>query len=273
MYDDSFSPEHTTPTWTYYGLKTGADTLINEKSYKKLYRTNDSLFLESSIIGGIREDSNRIYLSESLYSLDEVLLYDFNLDSSDSIQVYRLLSIDHYSIDSYMAIVDSISTISIDGYPRKQLFIEYHCSTSPEYSEKDIWVEGIGSIMSGLLNESCRCGTGCYTQSYLTCYSENSTLIWRDSTFNSCYIDSSTVMNAQQEITNREVSISAIDKRIQIQSEHPISSVRIVNVLGQTIFRNEDMFTEFFELDLRSHKNGIYIVIVNNRDIQKFLIF
>ena len=67
IYDEDFSPEHPNPTWTYYGLKTGADTLIGELSYKKLYKSNDSLFSVVSIIGGIREDSSRIYLSKSRY--------------------------------------------------------------------------------------------------------------------------------------------------------------------------------------------------------------
>ena len=80
-------------------------------------------------------------------------------------------------------------------------------------------------------------------------------------------------MDIKQEIHESEVSITTIEKRIQIQSRHPISSVRIVNVLGQTIFLNNDILTDFFEYDLRNQENGLYIIIVNNRDAQKVLIF
>jgi len=274
IYDDSFSPQHTSPTWTYYGLKTGTDTLISGKFYKILFKTNDSLFLETQTIGGIREDSNRIYLSESVYSLKEVLLYDFNLDSGDSIIVYRLIGIDNYSIYPAMAAVDSISTIIIDGEIRKKLFIEYHCADYTEDNEKDVWVEGIGSIKSGLLNESCWCLTGCYTRSYLTCYSKNNSTIWKNPIFNSCYIDSSTIMDVEQENTRKnEVSITAIEKRIQIQSKHPISSIQIMNLMGQTIYLKKSLLTNFFELDLLTQDNGLYIFVINNRDIQKVLIF
>lgn len=273
VYDDDFSPEHMNPTWTYYGLKTGGDTLISEISYKKLYISHDSLFRETFGIVGIREDSKRIYLSKSRYSLEEVLLYDFSLDTGDSITVYRLIGIENYSIHPAKAIVDSISTIIIDGDIRKQLFIEYQCVGYPEYIEKDIWVEGIGSLDFGLLNESCRCLTGCYTSSFLTCYSENSTTIWRNPLFNSCYIDSSATLNIEPEIIlENAISITVINKRIQIHSEDPISSLRVINMQGQTIFIQNDILVNLYEFDLQDQENGLYVIIVNNRYIQKALL-
>ncbi len=274
IYDDDFSPEHLKPTWTYYGMKTGGDTIISGIPYKKLFISYDSLFRETFGIVGIREDSSRIYLSESRYTLEEALLYDFSLDTGDSITVYRLIRIDHPSINQALAIVDSINTISIDGDTRKQLFIEYQCIGCPECVEKDIWVEGIGSLNFGLLNESCMCFIGCYTKSYLTCYSENNSIIWRDSAFSSCYIDSSAIMDIEQEIVQENViSITTIGKRIQIQSKHPISSIRVMNLLGKTIFLNNNILTNFYEFNLMNQDNGLYIIIINDEDIQKFLLF
>jgi hypothetical protein len=274
IYDDDFSPEHLNPTWTYYGLKTGGDTIISGILYKKLFISYDSLFRETFGIVGIREDSNRIYLSESIYTPEEALLYDFSLDSGDSITVYRLFRIDHPSMNQALAIVDSISTIQIDGAARKQLFVEYQCIGCPECIEKDTWVEGIGSLNFGLLNESCWCVTGCYEDSYLTCYSENNSTIWRNPLFTSCYIDSNATMNTEAEIIREDVvSITVVDKRVQIQSEVPISSLRLINLQGQTIFIKDDILANFFDLDLQDQDNGLYVIIVNNRYIQKALLF
>ena len=186
IHDESFSPQHPHPTWAFYGLKTGADTLIAGKPYKKLFKSFDKLFAEVSLIGGIREDSNRIYLSKSIYSPDEILLYDFNVDAGDTVIINHLINIDHLSSESITATVDSVNTILIDGKLRKRFFITYTC-VGEDYS--DIWIEGIGSIKNGLLNESCACLTGCYTRTFLKCYSENNVLIWRDTTFKDCYDD------------------------------------------------------------------------------------
>jgi hypothetical protein len=273
-YDESFSPQHPTPTWTYYGLKTGADTIIGEESYKKLYHSSDSLFLETSILGGIREDSNRIYFSKSRYSAEEFLLYDFNINSGDSIMVYRMNGIDYFSIHPLIATVDSVNTRMMGGGIRKQLYIEYICIDHTEYRQKDIWIDGIGSIMSGLLNIACRCGTGCYTKSYLTCYSENNATIWWDSAFSSCYIGSNKMMDIDEEIIQEDlVSITTIGKRIQIQSRHPISSIRVMNLQGQTVFLDSNVHFDFYEFYLKNQVNGLYIIIINDLYSHKMLLY
>jgi len=195
LYDEDFTPEHPLPSWTYYGLRTEADTSIDAITYRKLIMSNDSLFSEISTIGGIREDSNRVYLSKSRYTSEEVLLYDFNLDANDTANVHRLLHINNYSSYPIKVKVDSVNTIDLNDEIRKRLFVGYQCIGHPDYDIKDVWVEGIGSLNNGLLNESCQCGTGCYTKSYLTCYFEDDELKWSSSNFSRCVIDSSGIEN------------------------------------------------------------------------------
>jgi hypothetical protein len=270
IYDDDFSPEHPKPTWTYYGLKTGADTLIGEVSYKKLYKSNDSLFSVASIIGGIREDSNRIYLSKSVYSPDEILLYDFNMDTGDTLIVNRLIRIEHHSYYSLSAKVDSINTIELNGESKKRLYLTYNCIDGPGEIENDIWVEGIGSIFRGLLNPSCKCLTGCYSRSYLTCYSENDLLIWRDSTFEDCYVYSHGIAdNIKQADHNNLISMRSEGNMVQVKSSIPILSVKAMNLGGSILFENNHLNSNYYEFTLKDQWHGLMIVIVNNRHTYK----
>ena len=266
IYDDDFSPEHPNPTWTYYGLKTGADTLIGEVSYKKLYKSTDSLFSIVSIIGGIREDSNRIYLSKSVYSPNEILLYDFNIDIGDTIIVNRLIRIENPSYYSISAAVDSVNTIVLNGETKKRLYITYKCNSDSDNNENDIWVEGIGSVFRGLLNPSCTCLTGCYSRTFLTCYSENDLLIWRDSTFDGCYIESNGIAeNIKNVDLDNLISVYSEGKIVQVKSNNPILSVKALNLSGCILFENTYLNTNYFEFNVKDRASGILIVIVNNR--------
>jgi hypothetical protein len=233
-YDESFTPEHPHPTWTYYGLKTGKDTLIDNKSYQKLLKSTDTLFSDASFIGGIREDSNRFYLSKSFYFNDEVILYDFNLKKDDTLRIYQTIDINSPTLQSIKAKADSVNTIIINGLPKKRLYIEYECDLSGQ-TEKDIWIEGIGSIENGFLNESCTCLVGCYSSSFLTCYYENNALAWRDSTFDNCYIDSTDVSNRIKVFEKQEklINVSKLHKKIQIDSDIPVISVKAMDISGR----------------------------------------
>ncbi len=164
-YDESFSPEHLHPTWDYYGLKIYQDTLIDNISYRKLFLSTDTLCSDVSFIGGIREDSGWIYLGNSYYHTKEVLLYDFNLDNGDTLTIHRITNINSPTITSLIAKIDSVNRINIGGHTKKRLYIKYECDPSG-HTEKDIWIEGIGSIKNGFLNESCNCLTGCYSKTY-----------------------------------------------------------------------------------------------------------
>lgn len=268
-YDEDFSPDHQNPTWTYYGLKTGADTSIDEILYKKLLQSNDSLFTETSTIGGVREDSNRIYLSRSRYSMEEVLLYDFNLNNDDTVMVYRLIRINNFTGYETIVRVDSVNTIDISGDDRKQLFVEYQCIGYPEYNDKDIWVEGIGSINNGFLNESCMCLTGCYTKSHLTCFYENDLLKWTNSNFNNCVIDSSGIVQSIEENGQHVLSFSINPNPIidisRISYSEDFEFAKIYDLMGRHVktYRFND---EYLEISKSDFKSGLYMIVVTLKD-------
>jgi len=272
-YDEDFSPEHPFPTWTYYSLKTDADTSINSISYRKLLKSNDSLFSEISIIGGIREELGRIYLSKSRYSPREVLLYDFNLNVSDTTEIYRLLHIDKFSGYYITAIVDSVNSIYLKGDQRKQLFIEYQCIGYPEQKVKDIWIEGIGSVNNGFLNESCMCYIGCYTKSYLTCFFENNILYWTNSDFDRCVIDSSGTVNIINELDQNPLKVSinpnpVIDiSRIGYSDDFEFANV--YDIMGRHM-KTYRFNGHSIEISRSDFKSGLYMLVITCKDNRVF---
>src|ERR1035437_3735778 len=95
------------PEFHCYALK-DQDTTINNKLYHKLYHSLDTLFTESKLCAGIREENKRIYF----YPIDsigypgqltypskkvEFVLYDFSLEVGDSIDsnTFRLSLADY----------------------------------------------------------------------------------------------------------------------------------------------------------------------------------
>jgi hypothetical protein len=95
-------------------------------------------------IGGLREDT----LTKKIYYYDynqEVVLYNFSLNVGDTI-FYGKESTNPQSV--YYKVVDSIGTIELNGEQRKKWSL-----TTSMYNMKDIWIEGIGSVIRfGLMN-------------------------------------------------------------------------------------------------------------------------
>jgi len=179
-------PTHLYPTWEEaYCLKTSGDTIIEGKSYRKLLKL-ESMEDEGAYFGTLRMDSNKIYLRDNK---NEWLYYDFNLEVDDSIRIFQ----GEYPDPEWstLTVVDSVSHTEVNGATLKEMHVKY--LKIGEYDiyppEEDIWIEGIGSIKNGLLNNSCRGSTGCYKVSYLTCYHEDDVLIWDNPKFSLCWID------------------------------------------------------------------------------------
>jgi len=165
------------------GTKTNklqGEVVFNDTIFFNVYETQDSLQLDWGQIGYLREDtvSKKVYYSEWLP--EEIgLLYDFNLLVGDS------AIIDNYYVgfEDVLLICDSIDSININGSLKKRFYLH-----SPDYGGADIWIEGVGSKF-GLLYSGVNCYgmTGGGTD--LLCCSKNDTVIYMDSTYNSCYIE------------------------------------------------------------------------------------
>lgn len=109
------------------------DTTANGRIYKKLYRYSTPKYdrKKASFEDAFREEGNRIYalpnqMTESYLPVEngEVLLYDFSLQEGD--------------VFSKSFPVKKVDYVELNGEQRKRIWFSD--------DEKDVWIEGIGSL-------------------------------------------------------------------------------------------------------------------------------
>jgi hypothetical protein len=158
-------PDRTTETYRFF-----EDTIINGKTYKKLYVSTESSLTNWNYDGdALREDSSKkVYII--LDGGVEQLLYDFNLNVNDSFNLCG-----PWGQAEAVTSIDSV--VLLNGEKRKR--IKFGNSYPPME-----WIEGIGNL--SLFTESGVCFTD--VNFWLNCFAENNTLKYKDNAngFTSC---------------------------------------------------------------------------------------
>ncbi|WP_118976297.1 T9SS type A sorting domain-containing protein [Taibaiella koreensis] len=123
----------------YYGLKNG-DTILDGMSYHKLYKSTDTLFDASELIGGIREDDEKKVYFRTLYpSIPSGLLYDFSLQVGDSVQYDDNMGQNNWRTTMHVIATDSVN---IGGVYHRRIKFDFLWTN---------WIEGVGNGLRGLL--------------------------------------------------------------------------------------------------------------------------
>ena len=169
-------------TFHCFALKDG-DTTINGKLYHKLYHSNDTIFTEDKLCGGIREDNKKIYY----YSIDslpyqyigiqtgsEVILYDFTLKLGDTIR-NNLFRISHPD----KLIVFIVDSILIGTQYRKTYTFGYpNASKALPWAT---WVEGIGSLRGLLFATGDLPTSGVWND--VICFRQDYNILYHDTSY------------------------------------------------------------------------------------------
>jgi hypothetical protein len=260
IYDEDFSPTHMTPDWKTYLLKTNGDTLINDLEYQKLYQSYDEQFNENYYFGALSIDSGKVIVNKFNGIQDDFLFYNYNLKVGDTATIFRSFFGDFHSI---LVTVDSIDNIEMDGTQLKRFFVSY---SKYDQIEEDIWIEGMGSVNHGLLNESCFSATGCYKTSYLLCYYENNELVFNDASFNTCFKE--TIIDGVDNKTDNQYKVypSFLDSYsvLTIESQKEMNQIAIYDIRGTIVFTRKQAEMNC-NLDLNKLKNGFYVLSVNDK--------
>jgi hypothetical protein len=190
-HESDYSPIKTL-TVLNYSIK--GDTIINSKTYKKVYGGIDN----KKIKGGIREENKRIYyldinnsggylsmikpltneikncVKQQIRNLNgEFLLYDFNKTKiGDTLFVFPWGNIS--------AIITNIDSVLIQNSYRKRY--EYNAL----WHGKDYVIEGIGSVKQGLfgaITDIPMCG---YFDWEFICFSQNGETVYQNPDYVSC---------------------------------------------------------------------------------------
>lgn len=173
------SGQHNPPTDTTllrYALH--GDTTINEVLYMKLcLEKGDTINPVLEPIGGLREDEKRVFfIGQDFLGAphdEEILLYDFNKQLDDTIF--------HY--DNTFSVILGIDSILIGDDYRKR----YEVDVKYGKHHPDFVVEGIGSIMNGLLGHITMIPTGGYSYWEHVCFRENGLVKYLNPVFADCY--------------------------------------------------------------------------------------
>ena len=211
----------------------------------------------------MKSDSNRVYLFDSS-STTFKLIYDFNALSGDTIEVFTR---DPYS-DSTIIIVDSVSTINING---TILGVQY---VSPlyfggYYDMSGIIIENIG--WTGFMFPLSTLADPPYGGA-LRCFQNDSIGLYKPSAFDCDYLETgiesinnsnnlSIYPNPASEILN--ISIA---KEIDLTN----ATVSLVDVSGKQVLNQRIQSTETV-IHINHLPNGIYLLNIRlNNEISKF---
>lgn len=236
---------------TYYKLH--GDTIINDKSYKFIYFSKDSLMQNwiKETYYFIRIDSNqKVYKYESLR---ENLIYDFSLQPGDSIDIYHTCGAQALYVK-----VDSTDSIVINGQYRKRIIFEQG------YNE--VWIEGIGSLTSPFnpfINNFMA------DNSFeLLCVKDKDTLIYQHPFYNTCFLY---LIDDIHEIENqKDLNINIYPMPILTTATITINDntsqswkVKIINNLGQ-VMANYVVSDHSFIFNSEGISPGLYILTANS---------
>jgi len=251
---------HRLPSFTIIteSIKFEGDTTIDFFDYKKVFRSTDEFQTIWETYGYVREtvDGKVYYRTDST---TEFLLYDFGLAINDIVEVYGICGYgDSYSLSPMTFKVSNIDSVFLGGEYREQFHMNpvFPGDTFPDASE--FWIEGIGS-KSGILHwEAFLVGGDSYQ---LLCHSENSTLIYQNSSYTSCYYYWTEISEME---SNEKICIypnPIIDNAtIKIENGDPDKEyiLEIFDYLGRKVSKQKINKTSV--IDRNEFKSGLYII-------------
>lgn len=233
---------------------TEQDTIIDGKSYKKLYSFTEREFdIETAtFVCGIRENENKQVFVASYHNQQEFLLYDFSLTEGDSI-----LAESNGEYDLYFNVTD-VDTIDYNGVERRKITLQFY-----NYAWVT-WIEGIGNI-EGLLMDwrSYIMAMDPMPNVRLRCYEHNEECLYSDFSFNEsiydCYTPLYTGLEENETQNNILLYPNPAKERLYINTSIPIKQMTICNLLGQEIQKYNNLETTS-SIDISGLNEGVYFV-------------
>jgi len=225
--------------------KIQGDSLLDGKDYKIIWMTYDSLGINWSYQGLLREDSNKVFFIPP--GSTEGLLYDFNLQAGDTTWVKNMFCFDN----EVEVVINGIDTVEYYGKLRKRWLIDY------EYGMEEYWIEGIGSSLGPLHSKYYMCIV-CPTWDLL-CFHKGDTLLYSMTPSEICYVTS---VGIKELIPAESINIfpnPARDKFEVRSVEFEVECVEIYNADGQKIFAEENVGSKNIAIDVSQFKAGIYL--------------
>ncbi len=140
------------PSNTPYRYQLAKDTVIGEHTYTAVVSKaiNDALDAPRYVAAVRFTDDRKVYI---YYDNAEYLLYDFNVQQGDELEVFAGINNYRFGIKTYKCIVTGVEQYACIGCPATiTLHVPNHPDDFTEIYRRTQWQEGVGDVYSGFLN-------------------------------------------------------------------------------------------------------------------------
>ena len=140
------------PSNTPYRYQLAKDTVIGERTYTAVVQKeiNDALDAPRYVAAVRFTDDRKVYI---YYDNAEYLLYDFNVQQGDELEVFAGINNYRFGIKTYKCIVTGVEQYACIGCPATiTLHVPNHPDDFTEIYRRTQWQEGVGDVYSGFLN-------------------------------------------------------------------------------------------------------------------------
>ena len=276
-YDDGFGGYG----WqNYYTPINQEDTIINAKTYSKIYKESGGIFYT----GAFRSDTLGKTFFVPKDSSQEYLLQDMSKNTGDSVYnvYYGVPNWNNYQINFY---VDSVDYITIGPYLLKRMFLRPAANSAPLICGNGcmfplVWIEKIGSLGGGFYNGII----GGLAYSWLNCMSYNDTIYYNNSSpgqdpntldfYTYGYCGGPLGLNESAQIYEGiALSPNPISNESNLKlndEEDLINQVEIYNSLGEKIKENRNINNVKFQIKENEFSSGIYIVKIITKKRKRY---
>ena len=135
-----------------YRYQLAKDTVIGEHTYTAVAQKeiNDALDAPHYVAAVRFTDDRKVYI---YYDNAEYLLYDFNVQQGDELEVFAGINNYRFGIKTYKCIVTGVEQYACIGCPATiTLHVPNHPDDFTEIYRRTQWQEGVGDVYSGFLN-------------------------------------------------------------------------------------------------------------------------
>jgi len=248
-------------TFRYLTSTNKNDTLINSKSYTKLF-FNDS----TTYVGAYLSDTFGKTFFVPKDSIQEYLLFDFAKNAGDSVKnVFFGFSI----LENLF--VDSVNHISVGPYLLKRIYLKGSMTLGCNIE----WIEKIGSDGGGIFNFY----KSYPIQSFLNCMSYDDTIYYSNTSFLWTNVDPIYIVGIcsnfptdiqESNASSIKITPNPFSDKVTLDNidTDVVFEIKIYNTLGQLVFYRKNFKNNygFFSIELNDINSGIYFLIACNKD-------
>jgi Secretion system C-terminal sorting domain len=160
-----------------------------------------------------RQEEGKVYFKPSFVCEErEYLMYDYNMKPGDTLSVpIRLFELERVTANRVIVRVDSVSNVTVNGVSRKRMLVNYQRVGNPPRRDpyldrRDVWLEGIGSLIFPLYPFICVSLNECNeAESYVRCFQANNKVIYQSPVQPFC---SNTLITSSSDVQNPKITLN-----------------------------------------------------------------